>query len=53
MTKYRFYERSAIDSIGRFNGLVKKGIYHGETKLTSRLISTIEKKHPNLKIMIS
>lgn len=41
--------RCSRDYVGRFNGIVEKGIYKGETILTPRLRKEIEKEFPNSK----
>ncbi|MDY0407666.1 hypothetical protein ACFFIS_06810 [Virgibacillus soli] len=42
-------EKSATDYVGRFNGLVKRGIYNGEQAITPRIRKEIESEFPNSK----
>ncbi|WP_306010431.1 hypothetical protein [Bacillus sp. MMSF_3328] len=47
--KYNIGDKSAKDYVGRFNGIVNKGIYRGEKEITPALIKAVEKEFPNSK----
>ncbi|MEH6993823.1 hypothetical protein V7075_14075 [Neobacillus drentensis] len=47
--KYNIRESSAEDYVGRFNGIVNKGIYKGENEMTPALREAVEKEFPNSK----
>lgn len=47
--EYRISENSAKDYVGRFNGIVKRGIYKGESEMTYTLKAAIEREFPNSK----
>ncbi|MFG6146824.1 hypothetical protein [Halobacillus sp. B23F22_1] len=47
--EYRISESSAQDYVGRFNGIVNRGVYKGEDELTPTLKASIEKEFPNSK----
>lgn len=44
--EYDLSESSAGDYIGRFKGIVKRGLYNGEQQMTPSLRETIEKEYP-------
>jgi hypothetical protein len=46
MQKYHLSETSAEDYVGRFNGIVNRGIYKGENEMTTTLETAIEKEFP-------
>lgn len=43
---YRLSEKSAEDYIGRFKGIVKRGIYNGEQGTISNLKVMVEREYP-------
>lgn len=47
--EYQLGEKSARDYVGRLNGLVERGIYKGERKITPSLKMAIEREFPNSK----
>lgn len=49
MKKYKIGVKSARDYVGRFNGIVEKGIYNGESVITQGMRIHIEKEFPNSK----
>jgi hypothetical protein len=49
MNEYKIGEKSARDYVGRFNGIVEKGIYNGESIITPSTRLHIEKEFPNSK----
>lgn len=49
MQEYGISESSAKDYVGRFNGIVNKGLYKGESMITPILKAAIEKEFPNSK----
>jgi LysM repeat protein len=49
MKKYRISESSARDYVGRFNGILARGIYKGENEITPRMEAAVEKEYPNSK----
>lgn len=52
MQEYNISESSAKDYVGRFNGIINRGLYNGEDKMTNTLKEAIEKEFPNLKKII-
>lgn len=50
MKKYRIGEKSARDYVGRFNGIVARGIYKGENEITPSMKVTVEREFPNSKM---
>lgn len=49
MQEYRISEKSAEDYVGRFNGIVNRGLYKGENEMTPTLKEAVEKEYPNSK----
>ncbi|MGF3106083.1 hypothetical protein [Rossellomorea sp. DUT-2] len=49
MNEYKLGEKSARDYVGRFNGLVNKGIYNGESVVTPSIETAIEKEYKGSK----
>ena len=49
MKKYRIGEKSARDYVGRFNGIVARGIYKGENEITPSMKVAVEREFPNSK----
>ncbi|QGG53141.1 hypothetical protein [Lysinibacillus pakistanensis] len=49
MQEYNISESSAKDYVGRFNGIINRGLYNGEDKMTNTLKEAIEKEFPNSK----
>ncbi|SFE90669.1 hypothetical protein SAMN05428981_11011 [Bacillus sp. OV194] len=47
--EYRIGEKSARDYVGRFNGIVARGIYKGENEITPCMKVAIEREFPNSK----
>jgi hypothetical protein len=47
MQEYGIKESSAKDYVGRFNGIVNKGLYKGEKDMTHALKEAVEKEFPN------
>ncbi|WP_169891096.1 hypothetical protein [Litchfieldia alkalitelluris] len=47
MKEYKISEKSARDYVGRFNGIIEKGIYKGENLTTTSMRKNIEKEYPN------
>jgi len=45
MQEYRLSAKSASDYVGRFNGIVAKGIYNGESHITPSIEAAIEKEY--------
>lgn len=50
MKEYRIGEKSARDYVGRFNGIVARGIYKGENEITPSIKVVIEREFPNSKV---
>ncbi|WP_332632552.1 hypothetical protein [Halalkalibacter flavus] len=44
MQEYKLGEKSARDYVTRFNGIVDRGIYKGESKVTPSMEAAIEKE---------
>ncbi|MFD2214972.1 hypothetical protein [Metabacillus endolithicus] len=49
MQEYNIGEGSAEDYVGRFNGIVNRGLYKGENEVTPMLKAAIEKEFPKSK----
>jgi hypothetical protein len=49
MQEYGIKESSAKDYVGRFNGIVNKGLYKREKDMTPALKEAVEKEFPNSK----
>lgn len=49
MQEYRISEGSAKDYVGRFKGIVNKGIYEGDNRMAPTLREAIRKEFPNSK----
>lgn len=47
MKEYKIGKKSARDYVGRFNGIVERGIYNGESVVTPNMSKHIEKEFPN------
>lgn len=47
--EYRIKESSAEDYIGRFNGIVNRGLYNGEDEMSPALKASIEREFPKSK----
>jgi len=45
--KYHLGDKSVKDYIGRWNGILNKGLYTGETELTPSLIAAVDKEYPD------
>ena len=50
--EYKIGEKSARDYVGRFNGIVERGIYNGEGVITPSMRKQIEKEFPNFKFYV-
>jgi hypothetical protein len=44
--KYHLGDKSVKDYIGRWNGILNKGLYNGETELTPSLVATVDREYP-------
>ncbi|MDX8289114.1 hypothetical protein SLL00_04895 [Metabacillus indicus] len=44
--KYHLGDTSVKDYIGRWNSIVNKGLYRGETELTPTLIEAVDREYP-------
>lgn len=45
--RYHLGEKSVKDYVGRWNSILNKGIYNGETKLTPSLIAAVDREYPD------
>ena len=43
---YHLGDKSVKDYISRWNGILNKGLYNGETELTPSLIATVDREYP-------
>lgn len=43
---YRLGDKSVRDYISRWNSILNKGLYDGETELTPSLIASVEREYP-------
>ncbi|WP_249594327.1 hypothetical protein [Peribacillus frigoritolerans] len=44
--KYHLGDKSVKDYAGRWNGILNKGLYNGETELTPSLIAAVDSEYP-------
>ncbi len=49
MREYLLGKKSAEDYVSRFNGIVERGIYDGESEFTPSMRAIIEAEFPNSK----
>lgn len=49
MKEYQLGESSAKDYVGRLNGILDKGIYNGESSITTSIEAAIEAEYPHSK----
>lgn len=45
--QYHLGEKSVMDYVGRWNGILNKGLYNEETELTPSLIAAVDREYPN------
>ncbi|MHA7136612.1 hypothetical protein ACRTEV_04995 [Rossellomorea arthrocnemi] len=43
---YQLNDKSVKDYISRWNGIVNRGLYNGETELTPSLIASVDMEYP-------
>ena len=43
---YNLGDKSVKDYISRWNGILNKGLYNGETELTPSLIASVDRAYP-------
>jgi hypothetical protein len=43
---YQLSDKSVKDYISRWNGIVNRGLYNGETELTPSLIESVDREYP-------
>ncbi|ALC86738.1 hypothetical protein AM499_13555 [Bacillus sp. FJAT-22090] len=43
---YHLGDKSVNDYISRWNGILNKGLYNGETELIPSLIATVDREYP-------
>ena len=49
MKEYKIGDKSAQDYVGRFNGILARGIYNGENEFTPNVKVAIEREFSNSK----
>lgn len=49
MKEYLISKKSAQDYVGRFNGIIAKGLYKGESEISTQMKETIEDAFPDSK----